>query len=88
MEYRIDRYLNAFPPKLLQDFLIDRSNDPYFDPTGTTIWHDMLRLFAAMNDGRAFGGPVALRTEKDSSASVDYEEAGVETRQRDADQGN
>jgi len=48
----------------------------------------MLRLFAAMNDGRAFGGPVALRTEKDSSASVDYEEAGVETRQRDADQGN
>jgi hypothetical protein len=46
----------AFPPKLLQDFLIDRSKDPYFDPDGTTIWQDMLRLFKAMNEGRAFGG--------------------------------
>ena len=46
----------AFPPKLLQDFLIDRSKDPYFDAGGTTIWQDMLRLFAAMNEGRAFGG--------------------------------
>jgi hypothetical protein len=46
----------AFPPKLLQEFLIDRSQDPYFDPNGTTIWQDMLSLFAAMNEGRAFGG--------------------------------
>lgn len=46
----------SFPPKLLQDFLIDRSKDPYFDEDGTTIWQDMLRLFKAMNDGRAFGG--------------------------------
>lgn len=46
----------AFPPKLLQEFLIDRSKDPYFDPDGTTIWQDMLRLFKAMNEGRAFGG--------------------------------
>ncbi|PPD10244.1 MAG: restriction endonuclease subunit M [Methylocystis sp.] len=46
----------AFPPKLLQEFLIDRSNDPYFDADGTTIWQDMLRLFKAMNEGRAFGG--------------------------------
>ncbi len=46
----------AFPPRLLQDFLIDRSKDPYFDPDGTTIWQDMLRLFNAMNEGRAFGG--------------------------------
>lgn len=46
----------AFPPKLLQDFLIDRSKDTYFDPEGTTIWQDMLRLFRAMNEGSAFGG--------------------------------
>jgi hypothetical protein len=45
----------AFPPKLLQEFLIQRSNDPYFNPDGTTIWQDMLSLFAAMNEGRAFG---------------------------------
>jgi hypothetical protein len=46
----------AFPPKLLQEFLIDRSKDTYFDPDGTAIWQDMLRLFTAMNEGRAFGG--------------------------------
>ncbi|MGH7054171.1 MAG: Eco57I restriction-modification methylase domain-containing protein, partial [Stellaceae bacterium] len=46
----------AFPPKLFRDFLIDRSTDPYFDPEGTTIWQDILRLFHAMNEGRAFGG--------------------------------
>jgi MmeI, DNA-methyltransferase domain len=46
----------AFPPKLLQQFLIERSKDPYFDPDGTTIWQDMLRLFRAMNEGHAFGG--------------------------------
>ncbi len=46
----------AFPPKLLREFLIDRSKDPYFDPDGTAIWQDMLRLFKAMNDGRTFGG--------------------------------
>ena len=46
----------AFPPKLFRDFLIDRSVDPYFDPEGTTIWQDILRLFNAMNEGRAFGG--------------------------------
>jgi len=46
----------AFPPKLLRDFLIDRSKDPYFDADGTTIWQDLLRLFNAMNEGKAFGG--------------------------------
>ncbi len=46
----------AFPPKLLQEFLIDRSNDPYFDSDETNIWQDVLRLFRAMNEGRAFGG--------------------------------
>jgi hypothetical protein len=46
----------AFPPKLFQEFLIDRSNDPYFDPDGNNIWQDVLRLSRAMNEGRAFGG--------------------------------
>jgi hypothetical protein len=51
----------AFPPKLLQDFLIERSNDAYFVPDGTTIWQEMLHLFTAMNDGRAFGGNLINR---------------------------
>lgn len=46
----------AFPPKLFQDFLIERSKDPYFEPDATNIWHDLLRLFTAMDEGRAFGG--------------------------------
>jgi hypothetical protein len=46
----------AFPPKLFQEFLVERSNDPYFDQDATTIWQDVLRLFDAMNEGRAFGG--------------------------------
>jgi hypothetical protein len=46
----------AFPPKLFQEFLIDRSMDPYFDPEGGNIWQDILRLFKAMNEGHAFGG--------------------------------
>ena len=46
----------AFPPKLFQEFLIDRSKDPYFNAEGTSIWQDILQLFAAMNEGRAFGG--------------------------------
>ncbi len=46
----------AFPPKLLQDFLIDRSTNQFFDEDGTTIWQEMLGLFTAMNEGRAFGG--------------------------------
>jgi len=45
-----------FPPQLLRDFLIHRSNDPYFDPNGFEIWETLLRLFRAMNDGTAFGG--------------------------------
>jgi hypothetical protein len=46
----------AFPPKLFQDFLVNRANDPYFNPDGQTLWHEMLALFRAMNDGAAFGG--------------------------------
>ena len=45
----------AFPPKLFRDFLVARSNDPYFDPAGTTIWQEILHLFSAMNEGTAFG---------------------------------
>ena len=45
----------AFPPKLLQRFLSDRSADPYYDPDATTIWADMTRLFHAMNAGTTFG---------------------------------
>jgi hypothetical protein len=46
----------AFPPKLFQEFLIERSKDSYFDAEETNIWQDVLRLFRAMNDGRVFGG--------------------------------
>lgn len=45
----------GFPPQLLRDALILRSNDPYFDPEGGEIWTLLLRLFRAMNDGAAFG---------------------------------
>jgi hypothetical protein len=46
----------AFPPKLFEEFLIERSKDSYFDAEETNIWQDVLRLFRAMNDGRPFGG--------------------------------
>ena len=46
----------SFPPQILRDFLILRSNDPYIDPDGTTIWQEMIRLFDAINRGKAFGG--------------------------------
>jgi hypothetical protein len=46
----------AFPPKLFQELLMERSSDPYFAPNATGIWQDVLRLFTAMNEGRAFGG--------------------------------
>jgi hypothetical protein len=43
-----------FPPQLLRDFLINRSNDPSYDPEASTIWPDLVRLFQSMNDGTAF----------------------------------
>ncbi len=46
----------AFPPKLLRDFLINRANDEFFNPEGTTLWQELLALFRAMNEGTAFGG--------------------------------
>ena len=30
----------AFPPQLLRNFLIERSNDPYYDADATNIWQD------------------------------------------------
>ncbi len=46
----------SFPPQILRDFLIDRSNNQYFDPGGFTIWSEIISLFKAMNEGRPFGG--------------------------------
>ena len=48
----------GFPPQLLRDFLMRRSDDQYFDPQGGTIWQELCDLFRAMNDGTAFGGEV------------------------------
>lgn len=45
----------GFPPQLLRDRLIRQSDDQYFKPEGGTIWGWLRDLFAAMNDGRAFG---------------------------------
>ncbi len=65
----------AFPPKLLQDFLISRSNDTYFDPDATTIWQEILRLFDAMNVGKAFGG----KTINQFNGGLFASDAGLET---------
>ncbi|MDN3646811.1 Eco57I restriction-modification methylase domain-containing protein [Pontixanthobacter aestiaquae] len=46
----------GYPPQLLRDLLIHRSIDQYFNPDGFTIWRELCDLFAAMNEGRAFGG--------------------------------
>ena len=44
-----------FPPQLLRNFLINRSNDEFFNPASFTIWEEIKHLFRAMNDGAAFG---------------------------------
>lgn len=44
-----------YPPQLFRDLLIERSRDTYFDPEGDGIWRDLVRLFKAMNEGKAFG---------------------------------
>lgn len=46
----------SFPPQLLRDFLIHESRDQYFDADADTIWHRLISLFHAMNEGTAFGG--------------------------------
>lgn len=45
----------AFPPQLLRNFLVHRSNDPYFDPDAFGLWDEIKGLFGAMNDGTSFG---------------------------------
>ncbi|MBV9061379.1 MAG: Eco57I restriction-modification methylase domain-containing protein, partial [Alphaproteobacteria bacterium] len=45
-----------FPPQLLREFLKEQSKSQYFDPKDGTIWHQMIKLFHAMNDGTSFGG--------------------------------
>lgn len=44
----------SFPPQLLRDFLVDRSVDPYFDPSGIDIWERIKGLFETMNEGGYF----------------------------------
>ncbi|HSC18492.1 MAG TPA: DNA methyltransferase, partial [Rhizomicrobium sp.] len=46
----------GFPPQLLREFLKEHSNSQYFDPKDGTVWHQLLKLFRAMNDGTPFGG--------------------------------
>jgi type I restriction-modification system DNA methylase subunit len=45
----------AFPPQLLRNFFITRSNDEYFDADSFTLWSELKNLFSAMNDGTKFG---------------------------------
>lgn len=45
----------GYPPQLLRDFLSEKSNSPYFDPKGTTIWTELKQLFNAMDKGGKFG---------------------------------
>jgi hypothetical protein len=44
-----------FPPQLLRDFLIERSNDRYYDGNGREIWDGLRRLFQMMDRGGSFG---------------------------------
>ena len=46
----------GFPPQLLRNYLIEESGGRYFDRDGDVVWSRMKALFAAMNDGKAFGG--------------------------------
>lgn len=46
----------GFPPQLLRNYLIEESGGRYFDRDGTVVWSRIKALFAAMNDGTAFGG--------------------------------
>ena len=45
----------AFPPQLLRNFLISRSNDEYFNEDSYTLWDELKGLFSAMNTGAMFG---------------------------------
>ena len=45
----------SFPPQLFRNYLVERSNDEFFNPYGNELWQWLRRLFDAMNDGSPFG---------------------------------
>lgn len=49
----------AFPPQLLRNLLINRSNDEYFDENSFTLWEELKQLFAAMNEDHTLNRPDA-----------------------------
>ena len=44
-----------FPPQVLRTFLITKSDDPYFNREGLTIWEQLRELFRALDEGSMFG---------------------------------
>jgi hypothetical protein len=44
-----------YPPALLRDLLIEKSQSRFFDPEGSGPWDEMRALFRAMRDGGNFG---------------------------------
>jgi hypothetical protein len=44
-----------YPPALLRDILIEKSQSRFYDPEGSGPWNEMRDLFRAMRDGGNFG---------------------------------
>ncbi len=44
-----------YPPALLRDILIEKSQSKFYDPNGSGPWNEMRDLFRAMRDGGNFG---------------------------------
>jgi hypothetical protein len=44
----------SFPPQILRDYLISRTQDEWFDPNGTDIWERIRTLFRIMDTGGIF----------------------------------
>ncbi len=44
-----------YPPALLRDILIEKSQSRFYDPEGSGPWDEMRALFRAMRDGGKFG---------------------------------
>ncbi|MFU8894445.1 MAG: Eco57I restriction-modification methylase domain-containing protein [Luteolibacter sp.] len=44
-----------YPPDLLRDILIEKSQSRFYDPEGSGPWDEMRALFRAMRDGGNFG---------------------------------
>ena len=44
-----------YPPALLRDILIEKSQSRFYDPEGSGPWDEMRALFRAMRDGGNFG---------------------------------